>query len=310
VPLAAAVIAARPEALVTADEALSPADAPLPGATKLTVTPGTGLFEASFTVTPSALANCALTSADCGALPLLAVIEAGAPGLLVKLKLTEVSPADEAVTLYGPPAIEFVVAVTDATPDALVTAAELLSPAEAPEPGAAKFTVTPETGLPPLSFTVTASAAPKAVLTVALCGEAPPFAVIEAAAPAALVKLKLTDVRPAEEADTLYRPALEFAVKAVVAMPFESVETVITVLLLLNMPLGPVPGAVNVTLVPGTGLPPLSFTVTASALANEVLMVAVCGVVPAFAVIEAAAPAVLVRLKFTEVSPADEAVTL
>src|SRR5260370_28598822 len=59
----------------------------------------------------------------------------------------------------------------------------------------------------------------------------------------------------------------------------------------------PEPGAVNVTFTPLTGLFPASFTVTASALANAVLIVADCGVVPAFAAIVVAAPAVFVSAK-------------
>jgi hypothetical protein len=202
------------------------------------------------------------------------------------------------------------VAVTEAIPDALVTADGELSPVEAPDPGAAKFTVTPETGLPPRSFTVTASALENPVLIVADCGVDPALAVIEAAAPAVFVKVKLTEVSPAAEAVALNWPAVELAVKGAVAIPLEFVVTVMVVELLLNAPLAPVPGAVNVTLVPDTGLPPLSFTVTASALENAVLIVADCGVDPASAVIEAAAPELLVRLKLTEVRPAAEAVTL
>ena len=80
--------------------------------------------------------------------------------------------------------------------------------------------------------------------------------------------------------------------------------------LLLNKPDAPVPGAVNVTVTPDTGLLPASFTVTASALAKAVLMVADCGVVPAFAVIDAAAPAVLLSEKFTVVRPLAAAVTV
>ena len=44
------------------------------------------------------------------------------------------------------------------------------------------------------------------------------------------------------------------------------------------------------TFTPDSGLLPASFTVTASAFANAVLMVADCGVVPAFAVIKVATP--------------------
>src|SRR4030081_3252914 len=81
------------------------------------------------------------------------------------------------------------------------------------------------------------------------------------------------------------------------------------VVLLLNTPGGALPGAVKGTLTPATGLLPASRTVTASALANAVLTVADCGVVPALAVMVAAAPAVLVSEKLTLVRPVAAAVT-
>src|SRR4029077_9873883 len=93
-------------------------------------------------------------------------------------------------------------------------------------------------------------------------------------------------------------------------MPDALVATVIVVVELLKRPLAPVPGAVNVTFTPDTGLLPASFTVTDSAFANAVLMVADCGVVPAFAVMLLAAPVVLVSVKFPVVRPADAAVTV
>ena len=52
----------------------------------------------------------------------------------------------------------------------------------APVAGAVKVTVTPCTGLPPLSFTVATSGAANAVLMAALCG-VPLVAVIDAAVP-------------------------------------------------------------------------------------------------------------------------------
>jgi hypothetical protein len=79
---------------------------------------------------------------------------------------------------------------------------------------------------------------------------------------------------------------------------------------LLNAPEAPEPGAVNVTFTPDTGLLPASFTVTARALAKAVLIVADCGVVPAFAVIDPAAPVRLVSEKFTVVTPVAAAVTV
>ena len=140
----------------------------------------------------------------------------------------------------------------------------------------------------------------------------PAFAVIVAALPAVLVSEKLTVVRPVAAAVTVYGPpAVALAVNGAAATPDALVATVIVVVLLENSPDAPLPGAVNVTLTPGTGLLPASRTVTASALAKAVLTVADCGVVPAFAVIVAALPAVLVRLNVAGVTtPTTLAVTL
>jgi hypothetical protein len=80
--------------------------------------------------------------------------------------------------------------------------------------------------------------------------------------------------------------------------------------LLLNTPDAPEPGAANVTFTPEIGLLLASFTVTARAFGKAVLTVADCGVVPAFAVIDEAAPAVLVSEKFTVVKPVAAAVTV
>ena len=94
------------------------------------------------------------------------------------------------------------------------------------------------------------------------------------------------------------------------ATPDAFVATTIVFVLLLNIPDAPEPGAVKVTFTPDTGLLPESLTVTAKALAKAVLMVADCGVVPAFAVIEAGVPPVFVSEKFTVVSPVAVAVTV
>ena len=94
------------------------------------------------------------------------------------------------------------------------------------------------------------------------------------------------------------------------ATPDAFVATVIVAVLLLNTPDAPLPGAVNVTFTPATGLLPASLTVTASALANAVPTVADCGVVPALAVIDVAVAAVFVSEKFTDVSPVVAAVTV
>ena len=92
-------------------------------------------------------------------------------------------------------------------------------------------------------------------------------------------------------------------------MPDAFVGTVMVAVELLNRPEAPDPGAVNVTVTPDNGVLPASFTVTAKAFVNAVLIAADCGVVPAFAVIVDAAPAVLVSEKLTVVSPLAAAVT-
>jgi hypothetical protein len=75
-----------------------------------------------------------------------------------------------------------------------------------------------------------------------------------------------------------------------------------------KLPLAPFAGAVNVTVTPLTALLLASFTVVCSAVRNAVLTVALCGV-PAVAVMLAAAPAVLVRLKLAGLTPETLAVT-
>jgi hypothetical protein len=114
-----------------------------------------------------------------------------------------------------------------------------------------------------------------------------------------LVSEKFTVVKPVAAAVTVYGPpAVAFAVNGAEATPDAFVATVIVAVLLLKMPEAPDPGAVNVTFTPLTGLLPASLTVTASAFANAVLIVADCGVVPAFAVMLAGGPGL--TAKFTK----------
>jgi hypothetical protein len=203
----------------------------------------------------------------------------------------------------------------DATPDAFVAttivAVLLLNTPDAPLPGAVNVTFTPATGLLPASRTVTASALAKAVLTTADCGVVPAFAVIDVACGGVLVSEKFTAVSPVADAVTVYGPPIvAFAVNGADAMPEAFVATMIVAVPLLNTPDAPLPGAVNVTFTPATGLLPASRTVTASALANAVLTTADCGVVPALAVIDVACGGVFVSKKFTAVSPVADAVTV
>lgn len=69
-----------------------------------------------------------------------------------------------------------------------------------------------------------------------------------------------------------------------------------------KVPLAPLAGAENVTVALFTGFPPLSFTVACKA-ANALLMTTLC-VAPPVAVIVAAGPVRLVRLKLAETEPA------
>ena len=96
---------------------------------------------------------------------------------------------------------------------------------------------------------------------------------------------------------------MELAVKVVaVASPEALVVVVVAGVVLAKAPLGPEAGAVKVTVTPGTGLPALSLTVACRAVAKAAPTVALCGV-PLAAVIEAGAPAVLVRAKLTVEAP-------
>ena len=70
-------------------------------------------------------------------------------------------------------------------------------PALAPDPGAAKVTTTPPTGLLFASRTVACSAAENAVLAVAVCG-VPAVAMTEAGAPAVFVRANVADSAPIE----------------------------------------------------------------------------------------------------------------
>jgi hypothetical protein len=88
-----------------------------------------------------------------------------------------------------------------------------------------------------------------------------------------------------------------------VALPFAPVVTV-AVSPPANVPPGPVAGAEKVTLAPLTAFPFASRTVAVSGTAKVVAMVTLCGV-PAVAEIEAAGPAVLVRVNAAEKSSAD-----
>ena len=122
-----------------------------------------------------------------------------------------------------------------------------------------------------------------------------------------MVSEKSTVFRPGAAAVTVYGPpAVALAVKGADATPMLLVDALIVAVELLNVPLAPLAGAVNVTTRPGTGLLAESLTVTASGLRNAVFTAALCGVVLAFAFI---VYGVLVREKSTVVRPGTAAVT-
>ena len=106
--------------------------------------------------------------AFCG-VPLVTMMVAGPPGVLVKAKPAGVAPpATEAVTVK-PPVVELAVKTAEvATPDAFVTAVTdpLAKLPEGPLPGAEKVTVTPDTGWPSISLTKTTRGLAKAVPTM------------------------------------------------------------------------------------------------------------------------------------------------
>ncbi len=265
--------------------------APLPGAVNVTTTPLTGLFPASVTVATKGAVNAVLIAALCPE-PLVTTTLAAGPTVFVSEKFAEVAPVALATTLYGPPAVAFAVNVAEvATPLALLVAV-FTPPAKvplAPLPGAVNVTTTPLTGLFPASVTVATKGAANAVLIAALCPD-PLVTTTLAAGPTVFVSEKLAGVAtPATDAVTLYGPpAVAFAVNvAEVATPLAFVVAVFTPP--AKVPLAPLPGAVNVTNTPLTGLFPASRTVACSCVANAVLIVALWGV-PAVAVMLAGGP--------------------
>jgi hypothetical protein len=125
------------------------------------------------------------------------------------------------------------------------------------------------------------------------------------------VKLKLADRSPVV-AVTTYGPADEFAVNTEeTATPLASVRTVSVALVVLwNVPLAHVAGAVNVTGAPLTGLEFVSSTVAVKGRENAVLM-RVFWPDPAVAVIEATVPVMFESEKVAGVeTPLAEAETV
>ena len=146
------------------------------------------------------------------------------------------------------------VAVTLATPEALVTAMGLDRVALAPVGGAAKDTVTPDSGFPPESFTVACRAVAKAVPTETDCG-VPPVAVILAGC-VVLVSGKDAESIPML-AVTMYLPVTKFGVAVILATP----EPLVNAVWEDRIALAPLEGAVKLIAAPLKGIPLFS-TVT------------------------------------------------
>lgn len=269
---------AWPDALVIAVPIANPlkvALAPAAGAVNVTTAPETGLLPESLTVATRAAANAVLMVVVC-VIPLVAVMVAGVPAVFDKEKLAvAVTPETEAVTVYDP-AVEFAVPVTVATPVAPVTTVAVAEPpkvALAPEDGAVKVTVAPDTGFPKESFTVAARGVEKDALMVELC-EVPPVAAIEKGLPALFVSGKLAGpLESGAVAEMLKAPAVLPAVKDVdIACPFVPVTAVVDAWL-ANVAVAPEPGAAKVTVRAGTGLLNESSTVATSGLVYAVFTV-------------------------------------
>ncbi len=179
---------------------------------------------------------------------------ATAPGELVRVnEAGVVTPATEAVTTY-PPAVVL--------PSRVVSVAWPLAPVvavvpegnvtPAPEPGPAKVTVAPETGLPYWSSTSTTRELVNAVPTVADCPP-PDTVAMDVAAPAVLVRENETGVEiPVTLAVTGYVPVAVSAFTARLAIPLVPVIAVVPE---GKVTPAPEPGPAKVTVTPETGLP-------------------------------------------------------
>ena len=131
----------------------------------------------------------------------------------------------------------------------------------APVAGFVNVTVRPLAGLPTASRTRTCMLVANAAFTSADCG-VPAVAVILAGGPAEFVREKSAPVTtPATVAETVYAPAVPFAVKTpAVATPLAFVTAVF--IPPAKFPLAPLPGLLNVTVTPLTGLLLASRTMT------------------------------------------------
>jgi len=239
-----------------------PVTLPSPEAAKLTLTPATGFPYVSVTVTDGAVPTDVPTVAVCPS-PTLATMFAAAPTVPVAVNDVLSAPT-LAVSVFAPTAVPRVHEPTVATPLASVVAG---LPVTLPSPEAAKLTLTPATGFPYASVTVTAGAVPTAAPTVAVC-PSPALTTMFAGAPTV----------PVAENDALSAPALAVSVFAPTVVDSVHDPTVATPLasVVAGLPVTlPSPEAAKLTLTPDTGFPYASVTVTAGATATAVPTAAV-----------------------------------
>ena len=187
------------------------------------------------------------------------------------------------------------VALAAARPLGPVTEGDGARLALAPLVGASNSTEAPETGLPRLSVTTTASGVANGAPTVA-DWPLPVRTVSWAGAPARLLREnEAVSSVPFTVAMTLYAPATVLAVASTFAAPLEDVVT----LGALRLALAPIGGAVKLTVAPGIGLLLASRTSAASGVGNGAPAVTAWPL-PVSMVMLAGAPGLLVSTSVPE----------
>src|SRR5439155_7946909 len=192
---------------------------PPPDATaNVTATPATGLPFASCTITDGPTATAVPAVAD-WLFPPLSAIELAAPVVPVAVKVTglPVSVPEVAVSVFGPAVVPSVHEVTAAIPLAPVVTG-VVGVTEPPPDATANVTLTPPTGLPCASRTITEGATGTAVPAVA-DWPSPALIAIELAAPAVPVAVKVTGLpaSPVAVAVSEFGPAVGPSVHDVTA---------------------------------------------------------------------------------------------
>src|SRR5439155_1651068 len=282
-------------------------DPPPDAAAHVTVTPATGLLFASLTSTMcgvcSRVATCPVRLS-----PELFASVAAAPAVPVAVNVTGLpaSPVAVAVSEFGPAVGPNVHDVTAAIPLAFVVTGVVGLTVPPPE-ATANVTLTPATGLPFASRTITEAGVATVVPAVA-DWLFPALSVIELAAPVVPVAVKVTGlpVSPLAVAVSEFGPAVGPSVHDVTAaLPLAFVVTGV-----VGVTEPPPEATATATLTPPTCSPFARPTITEAAVATAVPAVA-DWLFPPLSAIELAAPVVPVAVKVTglPVSPLAVAVS-